>query len=123
MSRPMQLAIPLAAGVFLGAWMVSAAPQQPVRDPAVEATKAQPVPAERPEQKQTEHDKSDKFDWKKPAPLTKALKDQPKGGRILGFEFSRDPLNADKPFMTFEEVMKMESEQKPKVMDAHQKLL
>ena len=63
-----------------------------------------------PEQKQTEHDKSEKFDWKKPAPLTPALKDQPNGGRITGFEFSRDPLGADKPFQTFDEVMKKESE-------------
>ena len=103
--------------------MVSAAPQQPVRDPAAEAVKAQPVPEERPEQKQTDHDKSDKFDWKKPAQLTPALKDQPNGGRIAGFEFSRDPLGADKPFQTFLEVMKKESEAKPKVMDAQRKLL
>ncbi len=123
MSRPFQLGVPLVAGVFLGAWMVSASPQQPVRDPAAEATKAQPVPTERPEQKQTDSDKSEKFDWKKPAPLTKALKDQPNGGRIAGFEFSRDPLGAEKPFQTFDEVMKKESEQKPKVMDAHRKFL
>jgi cytochrome c peroxidase len=111
------------AGILMGAWMVGASSQQPVRDPAAEAVKAQPVPQERPEQKQTEHDKSDKFDWKKPAPLTPALKDQPNGGRITGFEFSRDPLGAEKPFQTFEEVMKKESDAKPKVMDAQKKLL
>lgn len=123
MSNPHKLFVPLAAGVFLGAWMVSAAPQQPVRDPAAEAVNPQPVPAERPEQKQTEHDKSGAFDWKKPAPLSAALKDQPNGGRIAGFEFSRDPLGADKPFLTLVEVMKKESEAKPKVMDAQRKLL
>jgi cytochrome c peroxidase len=123
MIRPFQLFVPLTAGVFLGAWMVSAAPQQPVRDPAAEPINPQPVPAERPEQKQTEHDKSGAFDWKKPAPLSAALKDQPNGGRITGFEFSRDPLGADKPFLTFVEVMKKESEAKPKVMDAQRKLL
>jgi cytochrome c peroxidase len=123
MSNPHRLFVPLAAGVLLGAWMVSAAPQQPVRDPAAEAVKAQPVAKERPEQQQTDHDKSEKFDWKKPAPLTGALKDQPNGGRIAGFEFSRDPLGADKPFQTFEEVMKKESGAKPKVMDAQRKLL
>ncbi|MBN9122142.1 MAG: cytochrome B6 [Planctomycetes bacterium] len=125
MSKPLNLAIPLVAGTFLGTWMVSAAPQQPqpVRDPAAEALKALPVAEERPEQKLTEHDKSDKFDWKKPAPLNPALKDQPNAGRITGFDFARDPLNSDKPFATFIEVMKKESEAKPKVMDAQGKLL
>ncbi len=123
MCRPVQLCVPLIAVLFLGSWVLNAAPQQPIRDPAAEAVKAQPVPEERPEQKKTEHDKADKFDWKKPASLTPALKDQPNGGRITGFEFSRDPLGADKPFTTFNEVMKKESEQKPKVMDAQRKLL
>jgi cytochrome c peroxidase len=123
MTRSTNIVIPLVGVALLGAWVVNATPQQPVRDPAAEAVKAQPVLAERPEQQQTEHDKSDKFDWKKPAPLTPALKDQPNGGRITGFEFSRDPLGADKPFQTFDEVLKKESEAKPKVMDAQRKLL
>jgi cytochrome c peroxidase len=93
------------------------------RDPAAEAVKAQPVPAERPEQKVTEHDKSAKFDPTKPAPITPALKDQPNQGRILGFDFARDPLGAEKPFTPFPEVMKKESEAKPKVMAAQRKLL
>jgi hypothetical protein len=102
--------------------MASAAPQQPVRDRRRGAEGAA-GPEERPEQKQNEHDKSGAFDWKKPAPLSAALKEQPNGGRITGFEFSRDPLGADKPFQTFVEVMKKESEAKPKVMVAQQKLL
>jgi hypothetical protein len=77
-------------------------------DPAAEATAVRDVPAERPEQRLTKHDRSDAFDPAKPAPLTAALADQPKQGRITGFDFARDPLNADKPFTTFEEVMKKE---------------
>ena len=127
MPRTVSVAVPLIAGLILGAWMSSATPQQPsgqpVRDPGAEAVTARPAEGDRPELKQTEHDKSDKFDWKKPAPLTPALKDQPNGGRITGFEFSRDPLGAEKPFQTFDEVMKKESGQKPKVMDAQRKLL
>src|SRR5207248_10851311 len=92
-------------------------------DPAEEAVKVKAAPADRPEAKLTQHDKSDKFDWTKPAPITEALKDQPNQGRILGFEFSRDPLGAPKPFTTFEEVMAKESADKPKVMDAQRKLL
>lgn len=50
-------------------------------------------------------------------------KGQPKDGRITGFDFARDPLNAPKPFTTLAEVMKMESEQKPKVMEAQRRYL
>jgi cytochrome c peroxidase len=113
----------LVAGLLAGGLLLHAQPPAPVRDPAAEAVKPQPVPADRPEQKPTPHDRSDKFDWKKPAPLTPALKDQPNGGRIAGFEFSRDPLGADKPFQTLAEVMKKETEAKPKVMAAQRKLL
>lgn len=132
MSQLLRAVCVFATGVFLGGMFLSAqtAPQPPekdkgkaVRDPAAEATGAKDAPAERPEQKQTAHDTSAKFDWKKPAPLTPALKDQPNEGRILGFEFSRDPLGADKPFQTLDEVMKKETAAKPKVMDAQRKLL
>ena len=92
-------------------------------DPAAEALRVQQVPAERPEQKLTAHDKADIFAPDKPAPITAALKDQPNQGRILGFDFGRDPLGAPKPFTTFEEVMKKESAAKPKVMDDQRKLL
>jgi cytochrome c peroxidase len=110
-------------------WLIATAAQPPARphdrphDPAAEATGAKVVPAERPEQKLTEHDRSALFDWTKPAPLTAALKDQPNQGRITGFEFSRDPLGAPKPFTTFEEVMKKESAAKADVMAAQKKLL
>ena len=122
-------AVVFAVGITIGSLLITAAAQQPpdskqpVRDPAAEAAKAQQVPVERPEQKLTEHDKSDKFDWKKPAPVSPSLKDQPMEGRIQGFEFSRDPLNAPKPFTTFDEVMKKESAEKPNVMNAHRKFL
>jgi cytochrome c peroxidase len=133
MSHAIRSAAFLAVGVLLGSVLLTARsdetargrqkPGEPVRDPAAEAVTAQPVPAERPEQKLTEHDKSDKFDWKKPAPLNAALKQQPKEGRITGFDFARDPLNAPEPFTTFQQVMKMESAAKPRVMDAQKKLL
>ena len=95
----------LAVGVLTGSLLIAARSDEPPRDPAAEAVKVQPVPAERPEQRLTEHDKSGKFDPTKPAPVTPALKDQPKAGRITGFDFARDPLNAPEPFTTFDEVM------------------
>ena len=70
------------------------APQRP-RDPAAEAMTVRDVPVDRPEQRLTEHDRSKAFDPKNPAPITNALKDQAKSGRILGFDFARDPLGAD----------------------------
>ena len=91
-------------GALLGGLLLTARSDEPgkdkgdarkVRDPVAEAVGAKAVPGERPEQKLTDHDKSDAFDWKKPAPLSAALKDQPNGGRITGFDFSRDPLGAE----------------------------
>jgi hypothetical protein len=93
------------------------------QDPAAAATAVLAVPADRPEQQLTEHDRSDAFDFKKPSPLTPALKGQPKEGRITGFDFARDPLNADKPFTTFEEVMSKEAAQRPTVMAKQRPLL
>jgi hypothetical protein len=58
------------------------------------------APADRPEQQLTDDDPSDAFDFRKPAPISSALKAQPKEGRISGFDFARDPLGADMPFMT-----------------------
>lgn len=99
------------------------APQRAVRDPAAEAVAVQRVPIERPEQKITEHDRSEIFDFTKPAPINPALKDQPNQGRLLGFDFARDPLGAPEPFTTLQEIMEKESAARPEVMAAHRKLL
>src|SRR3954468_19030802 len=96
---------------------------QHAADPAADAIAVQNAPNERPEQKVTEHDRSPVFDITKPAPITMDLKNQAKMGRITGFDFARDPLNADKPFTTFEEVMKKESAAKGQVKAAQRKLL
>src|SRR3954469_14968168 len=96
---------------------------QHAADPAADAIAVQNAPNERPEQKVTEHDRSPVFDITKPAPITMDLKNQPKMGRITGFDFARDPLNSDKSFTTFDEVMKKESAAKGQVMAAQRKLL
>src|SRR3954454_950151 len=98
----------LAAGQATSAGDQAQAGPKP-HDPAAEATAVRAVPADRPEQQITAHDRSDAFDPRKPAPVSPALKGQPKEGRITGFDFARDPLNADKPFTTFEEVKSNES--------------
>jgi cytochrome c peroxidase len=92
-------------------------------DAVQQAQTPREVAETRPEQKKSEHDQSSVFLATKAPAVSPALKDQPKEGSIKGFDFYRDPLNADKPFTTFEEVMKMESEAKPKVMQAQKELL
>jgi cytochrome c peroxidase len=129
--RSRSVHVPLAVAGLMGISLLAAVAQTPSKppagqrpfDPAAEAVRVREVPADRPEQRVTEHDRSPAFDATKPAPLTPDFKGQPKEGRITGFDFSRDPLNADKPFTTIEDVMAKETAQRPAVMAAHRKLL
>src|SRR5689334_18774029 len=82
-------------------------------DAVMEAQTTQPVAASRPEQQLTEHDRSDVFYAGKARPESPVFKDQPKEGKINGFDFVRDPLNADRPFMTFEQILHADVEAKP----------
>ncbi len=107
----------------LGAVTAQSSSNNQATDPAAEAVAVREVRLERPEQQITEHDRSPMFDSTKPAPLSSVLQSQAKSGRITGFDFARDPLNADKPFTTFDEVMKKEAAAKPQVMAAQRKLL
>jgi cytochrome c peroxidase len=96
---------------------------QPPRDAVEEVQKPRDVPVERPEQRLTDHDKSKMFAPGQYAPLTRALENQPDKGRMLGFDFARDPLNSPRPMMTFEEIYKADVAAKPKVMEGQRKLL
>lgn len=100
-------------------------PQQKPKAPdaASDAIEVRSAASNRPEQKLTEHDKSPRFDTTRPAPVNGALKSQPNQGRLIGFDFARDPLGAPQPWTTFAEVMKKESAQKPTVMSAQLALL
>lgn len=62
------------------------------------------------------HDRSRVFDPNRPAPLTRGFENQPDAGRMLGFDFSREPLNAKYPMQPFEEIMRIDIEQRPQVM-------
>lgn len=81
------------------------------------------VPVTRPEQKKNEHDRSNVFSATQAQPNSPALNQQPDQGKVLGFDFYRDPLNSKKPMMTFDEIMKADVAEKPKVMEAQRKLL
>jgi cytochrome c peroxidase len=83
----------------------------------------QKVREKRPEQRQTDHDRSDRFESGEAQAITAALKDQPRGGENTGFDFYRDPLNSDKPMTTFEQVRKHDMAEKEKVMEEQHRLL
>lgn len=93
------------------------------KDPAERALETSESRHKRPEQRLTDHDQSKEFDPTRPAPLTKALNEQPKKGRISGFDFSRDGLNTDKPFTPFEQVKEQESQDQQKVAAMQRQLL
>jgi cytochrome c peroxidase len=118
------LAVGLAGGVGLSARQPGqkSSPKAPF-DAVTDAQTPRTVPQDRPEQHKTPHDSSDKFKPNQPAPLTPAFAEQPDQGRELGFDFARDPLNAKKPFQSFEETMKDDVAARPKVMAMQQKLL
>lgn len=77
----------------------------------------------RPEQKKSEHDRSNIFAPPNAAPSSPAFDGQPDKGKILGFDFYRDPLNAKKPMQTFEEIMKADVADRAKVMKTQHELL
>jgi cytochrome c peroxidase len=95
----------------------------PQRDAVAEAQRASPVKVTRPEQQKNAHDNSDVFHPGKASPASPVFQTQPKQGKLSGFDFARDPLNADRPQQPPEEIMKAEIANKAKVMAAQRKLL
>jgi cytochrome c peroxidase len=96
----------------------------PLPDAVEDAQTPRVVKAGRVEQTKTAHDAdADKFKADNSLPVNAAVKDQPKKGAITGFDFYRDPLNADKPMQTLGEIMTADKHDKPAVMDAQRKLL
>jgi cytochrome c peroxidase len=119
-------ALLLIGGVVLGVWSQPGRGQTPPRQPADAVHDAQtprPAGATRPELRQTDHDRSGVFAPDAAPPSSTALPAQPDGGRALGFDFARDPLNAKKPMQTFDETMKEDVAAKPGVMDTQRQLL
>ncbi len=119
----------LVAGFTLGtitSGLVGQNPKPPAGQPhdaVADAQTPRPVPATRPEQRKSEHDRSEIFNALKARPLTSALKAQPKAGKMTGFDFARDPLNAERPMTTFLEVMGQDVKEKPEVMARQRQLL
>src|SRR4051812_35298385 len=113
----------LFASLFLLWSQEQPRPAQPPRDAVQEAQRSLTSAPKRPEQSKSPHDQSDRFSAANADPSSPVFKSQPKEGKISGFDFYRDPLNADRPFMTPDEVMKKEIATKPSVMENQRKLL
>ena len=99
--------------------------QNPARPPADAVARAQTpaaVQTTRPEQNKTGHDTSNVFDARNAVAASPVSSSQPNAGKITGFDFYRDPLNADRPNLKPEDVMKKETANKPAVMEAQQRL-
>lgn len=103
---------------------VEAGRQHPIDPDALrESQTPRDVPRERPEQELNEHDRRLR-EALPAAPLAdSSIAGQPAGGKILGFDFYRDPLNALRPGMTLQEIMQADQADRPKVMAAQKQLL
>src|SRR5204862_5178404 len=95
----------------------------PPFDAVNDAQSPRSVPAARPEQKKSSRDDSARLAATNAQPSSTVFKQQPDQGKILGFDFSRDPLDAKRPMQTPEEIMKADEAARPGVMDAQKKLL
>jgi cytochrome c peroxidase len=91
---------------------------------AVTEVQTQRAPqSDRPELRKSEHDRSDIFGAPKAQPISPALKEQPKAGKMTGFDFARDPLNSERPMTPAAEIMKADIAEKPAVTKAQRALL
>jgi cytochrome c peroxidase len=127
------LVIVVFVGIPAAGWAQEAKKKDPVGeadsapklfpDAVQEAQTPRKPRTRRPEQNKSEHDQSDLFMPSRAPFSSGTLKDQPDKGQVLGFDFSRDPLNAKKPMQTFEEIYQQDVEAKPNIMAAHRVML
>jgi cytochrome c peroxidase len=119
------LLVPALVLVTSQAWtQQKPVPQQKApHDAVMDAQTPREVPNTRPEQAKNDHDRWDIYDATKAEPSSTAFAGQPDQGKILGFDFYRDPLDAKKPMMTFQEVYNEDVAAKKKVMDEQRQLL
>ena len=96
--------------------------RKPAVDAVAEAQTPRPAPQNRPEQKKTDKDDPNRFAATNAQPSSPVFTQQPDQGKITGFDFYRDPLNAKAPMQNFDEIMKADEAARPGVMDAQRKL-
>jgi len=113
----------LLVGCILTVWSQNTSQSTRIDDAIDNAQQQNRVANERAEQTMRPHDESQVFDAAEAKPASDASETQPNAGKITGFDFYRDPLNADRPNMNPEDVVKKETANKPDVMKAQRELL
>lgn len=98
-------------------------PATPAPDSIQEAQTPKVVESKRPEQQKSNHDQSNIFGATNAPASSTAFETQPDQGKMEGFDFARDPLNAKRPMQPAEEIMKQDIADKPKVTATQQQLL
>ncbi|MBJ6727876.1 cytochrome B6 [Geomesophilobacter sediminis] len=98
-------------------------PPPRMRDAVQDFQTPREVPRTRTEQQLSDHDRSNEFNATMAQPSSEAFAQQPDQGKVLGFEFYRDPLDAKRPMTTFAEVYNKDVSDKPRVMAAQRALL
>lgn len=81
------------------------------------------VPIERIEQRKTQHDLSNLFASTQAVPSAVGLLNQPDQGKVLGFDFFRDPLNAKRLQQPADEILRADLADRPKIAAAQKALL
>lgn len=122
-SKKMGLGVSLSSCILAIAWAQNNSHPAPPHDAAMDAQRPSAVAATRPEQQKTVHDRSNIFNAQNAKPSSPVFQSQPKEGKISGFDFYRDPLGADHPFQSPDEMMQKAIADKPKVMAAQRQLL
>ncbi len=97
--------------------------RQPLPDAVEDAQTPRSVQERRVEQRKTERDNPGNFAATNAKPSSPVFKNQPDEGKIKGFDFYRDPLNAKRPMQSPDEIRKEDEAAKPKVMADQRKLL
>jgi cytochrome c peroxidase len=117
----------VVVGLLSGYAMTLAFAQQSTapspQDAIANAQRPSPAETTRPEQRKSDHDRSGIFDPQQAEPASPVFQKQPKEGKVSGFDFVRDPLNADEPFESLDDIITRESAAKPGVMQAQEALL
>lgn len=110
-------------GLTVATYAAQTAEQAAPQDAVAEAQTPRQDQAVRPEQKKSDHDQSAIFSATNAQPSSTAFAEQPDQGKILGFDFYRDPLNSPQPMMTFKEIMAKDLGEKAKVMEMQRNVL
>jgi cytochrome c peroxidase len=108
-------------GMFaLGAMSVAILAQNAPQDAIAQAQQQGVAKTSRPEQQKNAHDGGA---FKQAPPSSPVLATQPKQGKNSGIDYYRDPVNADSPNQSPDEIMQALIAGKPRAMAAQQKLL